>query len=236
MLRSLSLSACCLIFLVMAASGCKLYRTSDSPDQASENERLRAENARLQADLANNNKGQPAPKAQQPVPPSAPSISPEASKRLREHGVIVTKEGDRIKMTLPNTILFSAGSASLRSDSKKALDQAAKAIKTEFPSSDLRVQGHTDNQPILHSANKFKTNMELSVARAQAVAAALQKQGLKNKIKVEGLGESMPLNGNKTSEEQAKNRRVEILITAPGTGKDKTPVAAPADEAADGGY
>ena len=233
MRKLLVLGASCAILMTMVASGCKLYRTSDSPDQASEVERLRADNARLQAELAN--KGQQ-PAAKPTTHPAPTSVSPDAKKRLNESGITVTKDGDKIKLTLPNTILFSAGSASLRSDSKKAIEQAAKVIKAEFPTSALRVQGHTDNQPILHSANKFKTNMELSVARAQAVAAALQKQGIKNKIKVEGLGESVPLNGNKTSEEQAKNRRVEILIAAPGTGKDKTPATAPVDEAADGSY
>jgi flagellar motor protein MotB len=185
---------------VIGVSGCKLYRVSDQPERADELESLRAENAALKA----------AQTGKTTKAPPTTTMSPGAEKGLKDQGIKVTKDPQGIRMTLPNKILFSAGSASLRSDSKKALDEAAKVIKREFASSVLVIQGHTDNQPIVHSANKFKTNQELSVARAKAVTAALQKDGVKNKAKVEGFGESRPLNDNKTNEEKAQNRRVEI--------------------------
>ena len=201
------------LLLISGTSGCKLYRTSEQPDQAGEVERLRAENARLNAELANRQSKGPSSTTQNP---GSTTMSEGAKKRLADQGVSVTKDGDRIRMTLPNTILFSSGSAALRADSRKALDEAAKVIKHEFANSELHIQGHTDNQPILHSANKFKSNHDLSVARAKAVAAALQKEGVKNRLKVEGLGETKPLNDNRTAEDRAENRRVEILIGTPG--------------------
>jgi flagellar motor protein MotB len=152
-------------------------------------------------------------------------MSSDAKTRLGKHDIKVTTAGDKIKMTLPNKILFSSGSAALRSDSKKPLDEAAKVIKHEFANSELIIQGHTDNQPIKHSANKWSSNDELSVARAKAVATALQKAGVKNRMKTEGLGESKPLNENRTPEERAANRRVEILIGTHGAAREKAPAA-----------
>jgi len=194
--------------LMVGISGCKLYRESDSPDQSQEMERLRAENAALRA-------GQPT------------TISPASKTRLEKEGIEVSQTPHGIRLTLHNKILFSAGKAELRADSKKALGEAAKVIKHEFPNSALVIQGHTDNQPIKHA--KFASNQELSVARAKAVAAALQKDGLKNKMKVEGLGDTKPLNENKTNEEKAQNRRVEIIIANPGTAKDKEATTPPAE-------
>jgi len=207
--------ALCAPMLLVGISGCKLYRTSDQPDQADEVTRLQDENQRLRNQLS-----QPRPSPQ----PRTTSMSTGARDRLRDNGITVTDEGNNVKLTLPNTILFSSGSASLRSDSRKALEEATKVIKQEFPGHMLVVQGHTDNEPIKHSANKFKSNYDLSVARATAVAESLKKQGVRNKMKVEGFGETRPLNDNKTAQDRAKNRRVEILLAAPGTpqGNAKT--------------
>jgi flagellar motor protein MotB len=204
------------VFMI-GLSGCKLYRTSDSPDQSDEMERLRARVAELEASQSG--------KGTRPQPTPS-SMSRGSREELEGQGIKVTKDEQGIRLTLSNKILFSAGSASLRLDSNKAIDGAAKVIKREFATSVLVIQGHTDNQPIVHSANKFKTNLELSVARAKAVASALQKHGLKNRLKVEGFGEARPLNENKTNEEKAQNRRVEILILNPGTTKDSSPAPA----------
>ncbi len=198
--------ALCAPMLLVGISGCKLYRTADQPDQADELARLQDENQRLRNQLS-----------QPRSTPSRPAtMSPGARDRLGKQGIGVSNEGDNIKMTLPNTILFSSGSASLRSDSRKALEEATKVIKQEFPGHTVVVQGHTDNEPIKHSANKFKSNYDLSVARATAVADSLKKQGVRNKLKVEGFGETRPLNDNKTAQDRAKNRRVEIVLVTPG--------------------
>jgi flagellar motor protein MotB len=215
--------------LMVGISGCKVFKEdSANPDQAQEMERLRAENAALKA-----GQRQPTTPATNTPPATKPStqpttISPGSKKRLEGEGIEVSQTPHGVRLTLHNKILFSAGKADLRADSKKALAEAAKVIKHEFSTSALLIEGHTDNQPIKHA--KYTSNQELSVARAKAVAAALQKEGLKNKMKVEGLGETRPLNGNKTNEEKAQNRRVEIFIANPGTIKDATTPAPEIDE------
>jgi chemotaxis protein MotB len=204
---------------LMGISGCKVYSTTGQPDQTDEMERLRAENAELKARGTTGT-------ARPPAPPK--DLSPEDKKRLEKQGIPVTRDARGIKLTLPNKILFTSGSATLHAASKKGLDEVARVIKHQFAGDALIIRGHTDNQPIVHSANKFKSNEELSVARARAVAAALQKDGVKNRVKLEGLGDTQPLNENRTPDERAKNRRVEILIAAPGAVREKEAVPPPA--------
>lgn len=206
--------------LVLGTSGCKLYRVSSQPENTDENERLRARIAELEAAQASRKGSKPS------------SMSPGAQAGLEREGIKVSREAQGTRLTLSNKILFSAGSAALRTDSKRALDEAAKVIRREFSTSTILIQGHTDNQPIVHSAKRFKSNHELSVARAKAVAAGLQKAGLKNRLKVEGYGETRPLNGNRTNEEKAQNRRVEIFIADPGATKE--PATGPSMESDEG--
>jgi type VI secretion system protein ImpK len=65
----------------------------------------------------------------------------------------------------------------------------------------------------LRPSNKFKSNFELSVARAKSVAEILS-SGLNDtaRLKVDGKGEDEPVAANDTKEGRATNRRVEIII------------------------
>ena len=76
----------------------------------------------------------------------------------------------------------------------------------------IKVVGHTDNQP-LGRLNPFKSNYDLSVARATNVTNIL-KIGLSHpeRFKVEGKGADEPLASNSTEQGRAKNRRVEVLV------------------------
>jgi chemotaxis protein MotB len=80
------------------------------------------------------------------------------------------------------------------------------------------VQGHTDNLPI--ESWLYPSNWELSSARASRVARLLIDQGVpKDRLRVEGLADTQPISpnddpsGHPIPENQAKNRRVVILVT-----------------------
>gem|GEM_PF-1933037 len=80
----------------------------------------------------------------------------------------------------------------------------------------IRVEGHTDNQPILPKYKmEIPDNRVLSQNRAQSVAQALQDLlGLPDSaVSWEGFGENFPLSTNKTEEGRAENRRVEVWIS-----------------------
>ena len=76
----------------------------------------------------------------------------------------------------------------------------------------ILVTGHTDNiKPRPTSA--FKSNYDLSVARAKSVEAVLAKSlSDPTRIQADGKGDLDPVADNKTEQGRAQNRRVEIMI------------------------
>ncbi|MHC4931437.1 MAG: OmpA/MotB family protein, partial [Planctomycetota bacterium] len=75
----------------------------------------------------------------------------------------------------------------------------------------VRVEGHTDSDPIRKSG--WKSNEALSLARAEMVRKYLVDRGIeKSLLQVKGFGASEPVVPNKTDEGKARNRRVEIVV------------------------
>jgi len=102
---------------------------------------------------------------------------------------------------------FPPGESTIGSANFGLMDRILAAVRT-FPSSQIRVSGHTD------SFGSDTRNLELSVQRARAVAQFLTDIGGIDsaRIQSDGFGESRPVATNDTKEGRAKNRRVEILI------------------------
>ncbi|WP_373277376.1 OmpA family protein [Helicobacter cinaedi] len=127
-------------------------------------------------------------------------------KELQGTGVSVSREGDGIILNMPGDITFKSGSDDLSSDFYKVLN---KKVLNKYDKTIVTVVGFTDN------TGSDKTNLALSKKRAESVAAYLQNQKVKTeRFVVDGLGESEPIASNKTAEGRAKNRRVEISLTA----------------------
>jgi flagellar motor protein MotB len=175
-----------------------------------ENANLRAENAALRNELQALR--QPKPSPELPAAPE-PVLDPAVRAKLERMGIKVKDTGDTVTLILPNKVLFASGSATLRSAAKRALDQSASVITTYLSNGTVVVEGHTDSQPIRHSSRKWKSNQQLSVARANAVAKHLRAAGVNPaNITVRGYGPSRPVASNKTRQGRALNRRVEIFI------------------------
>ncbi|MGR8920842.1 MAG: flagellar motor protein MotB, partial [Gammaproteobacteria bacterium] len=95
----------------------------------------------------------------------------------------------------------------------------------------IAVAGHTDNLPIRTA--RFRSNWDLSSARAVSVVHALLENGSLDPARfvVEGHGDAHPLVDNDTPENRALNRRVEITIRRQRRAE---PAAAAASPVADG--
>ena len=78
----------------------------------------------------------------------------------------------------------------------------------------IRVDGHTDNQP-LSGAGEFKDNWELSQARAlSAVKFMISDLDIPaNRISANAFSEFSPLNVNDSAFARQQNRRIEIKFT-----------------------
>lgn len=122
--------------------------------------------------------------------------------------VILLKE---IKLTYSSDALFDPGKADVEISAYDTLKNMKKVIE-KYPESKILVTGHTDS--LSPKGTKYKTNKELSKARAEAVKFFMV--NLLNmdegRIKTRGMGASKPVASNKTTEGRQKNRRVEITI------------------------
>ncbi len=106
---------------------------------------------------------------------------------------------------IAGSVLFDSGSATLKSSARSTLDKVAAEIKSKYGRRGIRVEGHTDTDPIRKS--NWGTNERLSQARAEAVRTYLVNKGIASRqISAVGFGSSQP-KGTK-----AASRRVEIVI------------------------
>jgi len=115
-------------------------------------------------------------------------------------------------------VLFPSGSDQMNPDGLAALDPLATALtelEGQIPKEInwvLRVDGHTDVRPINSPA--FKSNWELSSARAIAVVKFLISRGVSaQRLAAAGFGEFQPLDAGVGEEAYAKNRRIELKLT-----------------------
>jgi outer membrane protein OmpA-like peptidoglycan-associated protein len=103
-------------------------------------------------------------------------------------------------------ILFAYNSAEIDSSTFFHLDELADNLQ-RFERVVLEVQGHTD------SVGGEVYNQTLSLARAESVRAALVLRGIEEiRLRVRGLGMSMPVATNETAEGRARNRRTVFKI------------------------
>ena len=121
--------------------------------------------------------------------------------------IIVSEK--RISLSMGEGVLFDSGKAELKEGAGAIFETLAKDMVSM--KNEIRVEGHTDNVPI--RGGGFKSNWELSMARAYAVIKQLEAAGVDPKrISGVGYGEHRPLGDNKTPEGRAKNRRIEISL------------------------
>lgn len=114
----------------------------------------------------------------------------------------------RLVITLKNDILYETGNAALSSASVSTLNDLLRVLK-KYPKNNIIVAGHAD------STGSEEYNQVLSTNRAKGVYDYLVGNGLKTlSIQYVGYGSAQPVASNETEAGRAKNRRVELLITA----------------------
>ncbi|WP_085904106.1 peptidoglycan -binding protein [Kiloniella majae] len=124
--------------------------------------------------------------------------------------------GDRF--VFQSEVLFSSGSATLEAGGQEQLGQLAKTLRelsANIPDDIdwiLRVDGHTDVQPI--STAEFPSNWELSTARAISVVKYLITQGIPaSRLAATGFGQFQPLDSSRDEIAFRRNRRIELKLT-----------------------
>lgn len=122
---------------------------------------------------------------------------------------VVIREG-RMLIALPDDVLFDSGKTDIKPQGQEALTRVAQVLAT-IPDRHFLVAGHTDNIPI--RSGRYKSNWELSAARAIEVAQFLIAKGMKSQVlAAAGYSEFDPVSSNDTPEHRAQNRRIEIVL------------------------
>ena len=124
--------------------------------------------------------------------------------------------GDRF--VFQSEVLFDSGSDALGLEGQMQLNRLAETlleIAATIPDGldwVLRIDGHTDLIPI--DNKRFRSNWELSAARAISVVKFLIKVGIPaNKLAAAGFGEFSPLDPQNNEVAFRRNRRIEIKLT-----------------------
>lgn len=121
-------------------------------------------------------------------------------------GIDVSREGDVIKLNLPDGVTFDFNSAALKPQFYPALNNVA-ATLAEYNQTIVEVSGHTD------SIGSDAVNQRLSEQRAASVSNYLIGRGLQSaRFETIGMGKNYPIADNGTEAGRAKNRRVEIRV------------------------
>jgi len=144
----------------------------------------------------------------------------ELEEKLRGTGATVKIKSGAVAVSLPGAILFDSGQTILRSQCKAVLKKIASIVITAAPNEMVRIEGHTDNDPISKQKEKYKSNWELSTARAAAVLHFfIEDCGIPpTRVYIAGFGQFQPIADNTSTAGKAKNRRVEFVIIPKGSG------------------
>jgi chemotaxis protein MotB len=130
---------------------------------------------------------------------------------LADSGIDVSFREGLLYVSLPESLLFSSGSATLGPKSKSALSPLA-SVLNNYPKVQIYVVGHTDTLKI-HNP-KFFDNWSLSTERANSIVRVMKDSYGVDPARLLAGGRSKynPVASNDTKEGRAQNRRIQIIL------------------------
>ncbi|PCD77000.1 peptidoglycan -binding protein [Pseudothioclava arenosa] len=137
--------------------------------------------------------------------------------------ILAGREGVQVvgdRFVFSSEVLFASGSADLSDGGRAQIARVTTLLQdlaAEIPPEIdwiIRVDGHTDDQPLLGSA-QFRDNWELSQARALSVVRYMTNDlGFPpQRLAAAGFGEFRPIVAGDSAEARAQNRRIELKLT-----------------------
>ena len=130
----------------------------------------------------------------------------ELRRQTQGTGIQVDRDGDVIKLNLPDGVTFDFGKADLKAQFHPALNNVASTL-SQYNQTIVEVTGHTD------SVGSDAVNQRLSEQRANSVSNYLIGRGLqRERFEIIGAGKQYPIADNATEQGRSLNRRVEIRV------------------------
>lgn len=133
--------------------------------------------------------------------------------QIQDKEMRISSLEEKLTIQVLDKILFNPGNAVITAQGHGVLKSVAEELK-KLSGIEIRVEGHTDNQPLSEDARAvYIDNLGLSVARAAAVARILRTRGLEPRLlSANGYSMYRPVATNDTPEGRQRNRRVEIVL------------------------
>jgi chemotaxis protein MotB len=171
------------------------------------------------------------------------SLDPETDAALRAlaeaHPDLIEYVPELGLLRFKSDVTFASGSDAVNPSARPTLQQLASILNGAASGYDVKIQGHTDSQPVVRARAQHPTNMHLSAHRAISVRNELVNMGVTpQRFEVAGRGEFDPLVANAANGNTPRNRRVEVYLmravsrnmnapSSDSTGGAPAPAAAP---------
>lgn len=138
-------------------------------------------------------------------------IRANLSNEIRAGLADVSRDGDNIIIRLAEQGSFASGNAELQPNFLSLLDSVGASLAGSTGA--ISVEGHTDNVNLV-SGGRYRTNWDLSSARAAAVADYLLSGSVleSGQVSVTAFAETRPVASNDSAVGRAQNRRIEIIV------------------------
>jgi chemotaxis protein MotB len=131
------------------------------------------------------------------------------AEELKKAAAFVEANETEVTVGLSSAVTFQSGDDLLSLEGDAALRKVAK-ILAALPNV-VRIEGHTDDVAI--RGGRFRSNWQLSAARAQAVVRVLMREGVDpRRLQVVGYADVKPREPNAKAEGRAANRRIELKL------------------------
>lgn len=136
---------------------------------------------------------------------------------IDNHKIELSATDNAVIIRIQEKASFPSGSAVLEGSFDPVIREIARALNST--PDQIVVTGYTDDVPI--SSPRFRSNWDLSAARAVTVLLSLVKAGVAPKrLAARGMGENDPIVPNDSPAHRAMNRRVEIAVVPPLAARD----------------
>lgn len=130
---------------------------------------------------------------------------------IKADKVRVVSNETGIVISLSSDLFFDPGSAQIVQENTAVLDTVSSLVKKL--DNNIRVEGHTDNQPLRTTNPTYRSNWELSSQRSINILEYFEAKGVRStNMSAVAFGSTRPVEDNAIPEGRAYNRRVDVVI------------------------
>ncbi len=127
-------------------------------------------------------------------------------------GVEVRRDGEVIRVELPAATLFPRGDGRISPEGVRIVTQVAGVLSRDFPRQRIRVEGHTNTDPLPGNLGASHTNLSLTEAMGVFQVLTTQAGFAESQLGVAGHGSAYPVVSNATAAGKQRNHRVERVV------------------------